>query len=261
MTLVAIGSVKGSPGATTAAVAFGACWPADRRVVVVEADPAGGDVAARFGLAPEPGLVSLASATRRSATPDALWAHTQELPGRLAVVVGPASAKQSRAALAMLVPAVIARWGELNADVLVDCGRLDPSSPCLDLLAQSDLAIVVVRPGLAELHHLASRVADLRSRCVLLTVVLSGAGPYGAGEVSDAVGAEVVGVIPWDPSGASLLAGTPGSARGLGRTPLMRAARQIVGQLAQPISPPIATEATHATVASGNGAPSPVVSR
>ena len=260
MTLVAIGSVKGSPGATTAAVAFGACWPADRRVVVVEADPAGGDVAARFGLAPEPGLVSLASATRRSASPDALWAHTQELPGRLAVVVGPASAKQARAALAMLVPAVTIRWGELSAGVVVDCGRLDPGSPCLDLLAQADLAVVVVRPGLADLHHLASRVADLRSRCASLTVVLCGAGPYGANEVSDAVGAEVVGVIPWDPSGAGLLGGTPGSARGLARTPLMRAARQIVAQLAQPISAPTASEATMATAASDNAAQSEAVS-
>ena len=107
--------------------------------------PAGGDVAARFGLAPEPGLVSLASATRRSASPDALWAHTQELPGRLAVVVGPASAKQARAALAMLVPAVTIRWGELSAGVVVDQGAR-PGPPCLTSSTRR-IWQSVVRPG------------------------------------------------------------------------------------------------------------------
>ncbi len=49
--LVAVASVKGSPGVTTLCVALAACWPDPAGAIVVEADPAGGDVAMRFGLA------------------------------------------------------------------------------------------------------------------------------------------------------------------------------------------------------------------
>lgn len=227
MSLLAIGSVKGSPGATTVSVALAACWLPERQIVLVEADPAGGDLGARFGLTAEPGLVTLASATRRASTADSLVAHAQQLPGGLPVVVGPASAKQARAALAMLVPAVTSTWSTLNTDVLVDCGRLDPSSPMLDVLAHADLAVVVTRPELADLHHLAARIADLRSRSRALAVVLAGRGPYGPDEVSAAVDAQVVGAIPWDPTGAALLSGRAGSPRRLTRAPLLRAARNL----------------------------------
>lgn len=252
MTLVAFGSVKGSPGATTASVAVAACWPADRPVVLVEADPAGGDLGARFGLASEPGLVSLASATRRASSSDSLVAHAQELPGPLPVVVGPASAKQARAALTMLVPAVTATWGDLPTDVLLDCGRLDPSSPALEALGQANLAILVARPQLADLHHLAARVADLKSRCRFLAVLLAGKGPYGPGEVTEAVDAEVIGTLPWDPTGAALLSGQAGSPRGLTRAPLMRAARGVASAVVDSsllVLPPVDATAG----ASGNG--------
>ena len=262
MSLLALGTVKGSPGVTTAAVALGACWPADR-VVVVEADPAGGDLAARFGLAPEPGLVSLATATRRAPVADALWSHTQNLPGDLSIVIGPASAKQSRAALAMLVPAVGAGWSALGADVLVDCGRLDPSSPALDLLARADLSVVVIRPQLTDLHHAAARLADLRSRSRDLKLLLAGPGPYGADEVADAVGAEVVGALPWDPVGAALLAGAPGSRRGLTRTSLVRAARQLAELLAAQLRAPqlVTDDAVAMRATSDNGDRSKAVTR
>jgi MinD-like ATPase involved in chromosome partitioning or flagellar assembly len=63
MSVLALASAKGAPGVTTAAVALGAVWP--RRVLLVEGDPAGGDLAARFHLPPEPNLVSLGMVARR----------------------------------------------------------------------------------------------------------------------------------------------------------------------------------------------------
>ena len=66
MALVAFASAKGSPGASTAALAVAALWPRD--VLLADCDPAGGDVALRMPdpdgapLDPDRGLVSLAAA-------------------------------------------------------------------------------------------------------------------------------------------------------------------------------------------------------
>ena len=72
MGVVALGSVR-SCGTTTVAVALAATWPAVRRVLVVELDPAGGSLAAASGWAAEPSLVTLAAAARRSSDPEAIW--------------------------------------------------------------------------------------------------------------------------------------------------------------------------------------------
>ena len=51
MTLIGLTSAKGSPGVTTTALALGWVWPAvhpGRRVLVVDADPAGAGTSAGF---------------------------------------------------------------------------------------------------------------------------------------------------------------------------------------------------------------------
>ena len=48
--LVAVCSVKGSPGVTTFCMALAAQWPAQTRCVLLECDPSGGDLATRFAL-------------------------------------------------------------------------------------------------------------------------------------------------------------------------------------------------------------------
>ena len=62
--LIAVGSVKGSPGATTFGLALAAQWPDSGPRILAELDPSGGDLAARFALSLSPGLVSLAAAVR-----------------------------------------------------------------------------------------------------------------------------------------------------------------------------------------------------
>ena len=54
MPLIALASVKGSPGVTTTCLALAAAWPARRRLVI-EADPAGGDLGPWLGLPRAPG--------------------------------------------------------------------------------------------------------------------------------------------------------------------------------------------------------------
>ena len=68
MALIAIAADKGSPGVTTTSVALAAVWP--RRVLLAEADPAGGDLVYRSAgahggvLNPNSGLLSLAATAR-----------------------------------------------------------------------------------------------------------------------------------------------------------------------------------------------------
>ena len=95
---MAFGSVR-SCGVTTLALSLAATWPPERRVLLVEADPAGGTLAAASGWPAEPSLVSLAAAARRGGDPALVWEHCHQLPGGAAVLAGPSSADHARSAL------------------------------------------------------------------------------------------------------------------------------------------------------------------
>ena len=127
MAVGVLASVR-SCGTTTSAVALAATWSPARKVVLVELDPAGGTLAASSGWPAEPSLVSLAAAARRTSDPEAIWAHCQHLPGGAAVLAAPGAAEQAHSATVML-SGLLGRLGELDADVLVDAGRLDPTAP------------------------------------------------------------------------------------------------------------------------------------
>ena len=236
MSAVALASVKASPGVTTTAVALGASWPAGRQVTVVEADPAGGDLAARYGLAAEPSLLTVAAAARNQPTLDVAARHLQHLPGGLAVLVAPASAEHTQAALGMLGPTSAVLCG-VGGDVLVDAGRLDPRSAALGLVGSCELLVVCARPVLAELHHLAARIEALRQAATQLGVVLVGAGGYRAAEVAEALEVEVLGALPDDPGGAALLAGQAATSRALGRLALLRSAHSLAEAICAQLTP------------------------
>src|SRR5436305_6058470 len=86
--LVVVGSVKDAPGVTTLAVGLVAGWP-QPGAVLVEADPDGGDLAARFGHHPDPGLMSFAAAARSGAGGPSLRGHVQRLRLDIDVVLAP----------------------------------------------------------------------------------------------------------------------------------------------------------------------------
>ena len=50
MTIVSFSSLKGAPGVTTLSRLVGATWPEGRKVMLLECDASGGDLAARFQL-------------------------------------------------------------------------------------------------------------------------------------------------------------------------------------------------------------------
>ena len=99
MGMVAVASAKGSPGVTTAALLFAALWP--RPSVMVECDPSGGDVALRMPgidgepLDPNPGLLNLVAAGRKSLYPELVSQHVEQIVGGLDVVTGMTAPEQA----------------------------------------------------------------------------------------------------------------------------------------------------------------------
>ena len=242
--MVALGSVR-SCGVTTLALALAATWPKDRPVLLVEADPAGGTLAAESGWPPEPSLVSLAAAARHALDPGLVWEHCQELPGGVAVLAGPASADQARSALGMLA-GLSNHLGTLDADVLVDCGRLDPGAPGAEVFEGADAVVLAARPRLADLHSLATWREANPFDSGRVAVVLVGDGPYPDAEIAAALGVEVLARLPWDPEAARALVSVPASAREVRLSPLVRAARSLADRLAKELAgaPPAAGSAS-----------------
>jgi hypothetical protein len=201
MTLIAVCSLKGSPGVTTFSVALAARWPVPDRCVLVECDPSGGDVATRFALASSPGLVKLAAATRRSTDPELLWQHTQDLPGGLSVVTAPPGADQALAALApdhSGEDSVLRRAANApQVVVIADCGRIDPSSAALPIVCSADVMLLLSRAHADDLAHLAARLTAVASWSPRPGLLLVGQG-HSTAEVHRELGVPVMGRIPED---------------------------------------------------------------
>ncbi len=234
MGLICFGSVRSSPGVTATVLAVAASWPETPGPVVVEADPDGGVLAARYGLGragESPGLTSLATAARRGLAAGELGRHTKELPGGIGVVIGPDGADSVNAAL-RTAGQELGTWLARQPGVmaLADCGRLRSGSSALDLVRCASRLVVVVRPRVEELQVLAQRVGVL-AELAPLGLVLVGERPYSPAEVSEVLGAEVLGVMAEDARGARALEGGA-SARVLRRSPFARSALAIAGRLA-----------------------------
>jgi hypothetical protein len=207
-------------------------WRGEARRVLIEADPAGGTLAAAGGLSAEPGLVSLAAAARRQPDPASVFDHAQALPDGSSLVCGPPAGEQARSALSML-GSVLGRLGQMEGLAIVDCGRLDPKGPNVRLFHEAGVAVLVCRPQLADLNALAAFLQAHPTASAPPLVVLIGSGPYPADEIAKTLGVEIATSLPWDPEAALLLMTLPASARRLTRTPLVRALRSLADDLAE----------------------------
>jgi hypothetical protein len=207
VTLIALTSAKHSPGVTTAALACVTAWSAYHESLVVEADPAGGDLAARLLLPFDPDLVSLAAASRHhGASPPLLDSHLQQLPGGGCALLGPGSPEQAGVALSEIATGLFAALAGRSGLTVIDCGRWSSASPARSALRVADLVLVVLRPTLEGIVHLRSRAANLRSDAAgRLGLLLVGDRPYTASEVQEAVGIPVAGVLADDARGAAAL--------------------------------------------------------
>ena len=245
MTVTCLISVKGAPGVTTLACLTGATWPEDRRVAIIEADPSGGDLAARFQLSTAWGWSSFVTAGRRSGGGVPLDTHLQPLPGGLEVLVLPdepqrvLTAASVKALLQSCESAQPAPW-----DLVVDGGRLmgvgiqpgrpgDSDSTTGPWLDSADAVIIVTRRDPASILKVRHHASALRRRCgVRLHLVLVGPGPHQRGAIEEFTGLTVIAEIPFDGTAAQVVTGEGGSSRRLSRSLLVASARRLAVVLA-----------------------------
>jgi len=209
--IIVVASIKGAPGVTTTATAIATAWPQERRVLLVEADPFGGDLAAWSGLAPVTGLWSLLAAGRRGIDSDVVWDHATTLPAGLPVLHGLASADQAVANEAAW-PAVAEALAALDADVIVDAGRLLPhfAGGIRPLLSFAEVLVVLCPPTLAGIVHLKTSLPSLTAasspgRFIVQPNAEKG---FSSDEIASTLSIEVAPPVPHDPKGALGLRGS-----------------------------------------------------
>ncbi|GAB7190325.1 hypothetical protein NUM3379_10310 [Kineococcus sp. NUM-3379] len=276
MALVSFCSAKGSPGATTAAALVAALWPAP--VLLVDADPAGGDLSLRLPAAdgrpldPERGVLQLLAGARRGLRPDALLGQVQTAAGGTEVLCGVPGPEQAHAAAASWpvladACAALARPGRAaRRDVVVDAGRVHARSPHLPLLQASDVVVLVFRPTVSGTVQARERLRVLAPllcpsagsgpRLALLAVAtpaestaLAGAVAtvgQGAGRLAD------LGCLAFDPRGAAVFDGA--GVHRPERTLLVRSGRPVVSALAALATGPRRTGEAPADTAGPGGA-------
>jgi hypothetical protein len=246
--IVSLCAAKASPGVTSTAALLALHWPRPSSVLI-EADPAGGALIARWAgalaVSYEPGLISLA-ATREPITAASLHVHSQLIGIGTRLLAAPPHAGQSRAALASLSERASASMGSPNAgmNVIVDCGRLDPMSPALAFARRSVVTLLLARPRLDEVALLASTAASLRDAGCVVELVCIGSGPYHPIEVAAHAQIPLAGVIADDPRAAATFGVHGPTARGLARSALARSVSELAAALSQRAPEPLVAMAT-----------------
>lgn len=231
--VVVVSSLGGAPGVTTLAVAVGTMWPTESSAaVVVEADSAGGDVAAWRGLSPSPGVAELAAAARHSAAVEIdVVHHGQELSGGLRVCPAPASADRAQAPIALLAQHAEVLRPNGDAVCVVDVGRLTPRSPAAYLARCADAVVLVSGDDSAQLKRLQESLPALRAGISVVGVVLAGR-RESPNEVAKVMEIPVWARLPRDVRGAAFVRGERAEKRPR-RRPLLAAARRVGQRLVE----------------------------
>jgi MinD-like ATPase involved in chromosome partitioning or flagellar assembly len=246
MATISLLSAKGSPGVTTTTVALTMAWSGvhpGRCALAVDADPIGGDTAAgvlRGAVPTSAGILPLATARGVDAHEalDSACVHLRS-DGSARVLPGvPDGARAAALPLAWDVLADLrADLHHAGTDVLVDAGRVERAGlAAVDAawLADSDLAVLLVRPSLPAVMAAHRFVADWPLAGVPLhLLVVSSESPYGPAEVGEAVGAPLLGVVAFDPASARVHFEGANPARGFERSQYARSLRRVAGDLGE----------------------------
>ncbi len=223
---------------TTVCVALAACWPADDDVLVLEADPAGGSLAAWLDTPSSPSLTTVVANTGAAevgAAVATVSSMAQRSASGVRFLAAPLRGLPARRAIDEATTTVIPSLAETDAvTVLADLGRRHPGE--IPRAFESATLTVVVhrqRPAsaaaeAARLERLVEFVEQL-GRPIILAVL--GTDPFDPAEIVHHVDTSMPGTIAdWirfadDPLAATVLAGRTGvSAKRLRRLPLMRSA-------------------------------------
>jgi hypothetical protein len=234
--LVGVTSVKGSPGASTLALAMTLAWRSP--VLLAELDPFGGDLRPRLmpSLTGSHQLLNLASLDTLTSHDVASQVVSFDPPQHTKVVLpgltDPTTAAalgQTWSELADVLTSFHLREGHRPMDVIADCGRVGADGPHA-VLSRADVVLVVLRARLDSVALAAPVIRRWKntSGVPVLPVVVQN-GPYSPRDVDQTLGARSVRV-PFDDKGAQALeSGRWG--RKLDHSSLMRGARGLVSRV------------------------------
>jgi hypothetical protein len=103
----------------------------------------------------------------------------------------------------------VAAFSSVPQVAIADCGRLDPGSPALRLASHADAVVLIARPYVSDLIHLAQRLDALTRTCRRVGLLLGppsrnvpAGGAYPAAEIEGTLGRRVLGSLPSDPPGS-----------------------------------------------------------
>lgn len=233
MSLIAVVSGKGSPGATFVAVNLGSALAAvGAAPLLIDLDPHGGDLAGFLGLDPRRGLHPLRLLGDDNYSPQGLLAEVQERSG-IACIAGYPRAPDADPALVHEVIAAASATGRL---VVADLGRVDARfAPALE---PAELVLVVLRSDLVSIHG-AERALELllrsgieRSRLAVVVNAWQWSHAADAAEIAETLGLPSLRMIPLDRRAArrALRRQTP-IARGRAARAFRQLSRQVLSHV------------------------------
>jgi hypothetical protein len=248
MAILLLASTGGSPGVTTLAVGLALTWP--RPILLADCDPGAhqailaGYLAGRS--AGGKGLLRVAEAHRdrrplREAVLDQTLLLSAEEESRRLFLPGftkPASGLHFGGVWEDLAEA-FDRLGEVDLDVIIDCGRIGPSGPPAALLERSAVTAVVVTSTLRSIMSARVHLSTLRDHPRLaysdhgrLGLIVVGEGqPYRRGEIAKALDVPVITSIAHDRQSAAHLSDGRPRHRRFDTSHLIRSIRDASSQL------------------------------
>jgi len=251
----------GGDCATTSTLALAAGWPErepidpSHDVIVVEADPTGGSLAAWLDMPLSPSLSSLVTSLRQGASTGATRANqetTIDAMTRLSAsgvrfIPAPFRSREARSAVAEADSSLFELLAGIDRTcALVDVGRLDALRPPA-AARSADLCVVVHRQdsssaaaATVRLERLAETVASWRDAGLPVAVAVIGDDPFSVDEIVEFAAPDGPSwKLALDPQSAAVLAGRTGvSARRLARLPLIRSAARMASDLSDLTSRP-----------------------
>ena len=246
--LIGFVSAKGSPGVTTAALAFAATSSNSGvgiQPLLVELDPSGGVIECWTGVAHEPGLSRVASGLRRSLEAEVVDAGIRPIPAGVAVVHAPTSGTLAESTIAAIGERLSIAMAESARLVIIDAGRWCRSQSTARRIVGCDVIVIVCQPTVAGVEAARALFDPIHAITnVSPVLLLIGDRPYSAGEVAEATGMTVIGTLPWDPHAVNTLL-MDGAVKSWSRSSLARSARTILTHIA-----PTTNQASTAAVAS-----------
>ncbi len=209
MSLIVIGSAKGSPGATSLAAGLSLAWQTanNRPALLLEADSDGGILAARFGLATTPSLIELAGKARHELSLQSIQSNCQPLAKQVQCLIAPGCGYTTSRLLSSLAERLANGFKQFHdVDAIVDIGRIRANSPTVKFVEHCDLAVIVARPEFEQLVPLVHLARCLKDRKPKPTLVCIGDRPYPPTEIAKSAGLNLLGVMAYDARVSHVLA-------------------------------------------------------